>query len=137
MKNYKFRKLLKLFILSVLMVLFMNFKDGCGDFGGIVVPYEPPVPPNPPILVSPPDADTGVVIHCFNWTSQGLTSNIQISDNPLFSNLLADSVLSENSTCFRTDLFQPYTWYNWRVKATGLGGVSGWSQVFRFKTGAY
>ncbi len=94
------------------------------------------VPP-PPITValsSPANEQTGLPVRdTLRWQKSDRIDEyqLQISTSEDFSNLIADSTLSDSK--FAYELEYETTWY-WRVKALYMTGEGDWSDIWSFET---
>ncbi|MBI4548545.1 MAG: T9SS type A sorting domain-containing protein [Ignavibacteriae bacterium] len=95
-------------------------------------------PPSPPILASPANDTTNqpttLTLH---WNASALAStyHLQVSTDSTFAApFLEDSSLT--STSRQVGGLASETKYFWRVQAKNSGGISDWSSVWNFTTGA-
>jgi uncharacterized lipoprotein YddW (UPF0748 family) len=96
------------------------------------------VPPAVPVLLSPVSGVTGVPESLsVSWHSTPLTSafQLQVGTDSTFAAGLLWNESSITDTVRMVKGFQGQTYYFWRVRASGGGGTSTWSQAFKFRTG--
>ncbi len=95
-------------------------------------------PVAPPILLAPPNGSTGISGTPFlNWNDVfGATYyRIQISTDSLFAAANFDSTLNFSQINIPQGILVSNTTYYWRVRAGNVGGISPWSDTWRFTTG--
>lgn len=97
-------------------------------------------PPDPPVLIAPPNNSTSVsFLPFFDWNpvQTGQYYRLQVSRNNSFTQLVIDTNRILN-TQYQTPLFiiNTSTQYFWRVNASNSNGYStgSWSTVFNFTT---
>ncbi len=94
--------------------------------------------PNPPTLISPLDSAVDISLYpTFDWAdvAGAIYYRIQISTNPLFSNLVLDVTQMTNSSyTLLPGVLNYCTWYYWRVCAINSNGQGQWSAFRAFKT---
>jgi len=123
----------------LILIISVIFLTGCGPIS-IDWPEYPNInipPPDPPQLLTLPNADTNVSLTPeFSWIKAfGSTgSHIQVADYSSYQNIIFDSEIYENSIIIPEHLLKPDTYYYWRVSNSGIGGYSNWSLTFWFKT---
>jgi hypothetical protein len=61
------------------------------------------------------------------------TYRLQVATDTAFSSLVVDDSTLVDSSRYVSNL-QPLTWYHWHVNAKNIGGTSGYSQRWSFKT---
>lgn len=96
-------------------------------------------PPAAPILLTPPDASTGIAVNgvTFDWNTVASATSyrIQISLSPSFTTTFVNQVTGGTSQYTHNNPpFTNNTTYYWRVNATNAGGTGNWSQVWSFTT---
>jgi hypothetical protein len=98
--------------------------------------YTELLPPAPPVLVAPPNGATLVSINpTLDWnpSANADTYNVQMSDDPGFSNLIVNQTGIVATSLGVTGLANEETYY-WRVSATNTAGTGDWSEVWSFTT---
>ncbi len=96
-------------------------------------------PVAPPILLAPPNGSTGISGTPFlNWNDVfGATYyRIQISTDSMFAAANFDSTLNYSQINIPQGILVSNTTYYWRVRAGNVGGISPWSDIWHFTTGA-
>ncbi|MBR9974311.1 MAG: hypothetical protein KFF77_01900, partial [Bacteroidetes bacterium] len=95
-----------------------------------------PAQPDAPVLISPADAESGVVVNPqFTWSAveSAATYGMQLSEDPQFSSLILD-VQGVPLTRYAASGLRAATWHYWRVRASNAAGTGPWSVVSRFRT---
>lgn len=90
-----------------------------------------------PVLISPAHLANQVeAVTNFSWSAvtAALQYRIQITDDPLFTNVYIDTTLGNLTAFTNISRLTLSTNYYWRVKAIASGNQSGWSAVGRFRT---
>ncbi len=103
---------------------------------GVLATYVAPVIPPAPILLSPADASTGIVVPpMLNWnTASGAnTYRVQVSTVSDFTSTVFDQSGIATTSVSATGLLSN-TLYYWRVNATNGAGTSPWSSTWSFTT---
>ncbi|MDD5362592.1 MAG: T9SS type A sorting domain-containing protein [Ignavibacteria bacterium] len=98
--------------------------------------FEPQVP-NPPVLISPTNAATGVSLTpIFDWSDvSGATYyNFQMASDNNFTNIILNINNLSTSGYQAASALSPNTTYYWRAMAGMPGITSGWSNQWSFTT---
>lgn len=93
--------------------------------------------PNAPVLVGPNNNATGIPAAAeLSWlaTPNATNYNVQVSLNPNFDVNIVDA--NTGSLSYVTPALSGGPVFYWRVKATGIGGESVWSEVRKFTRAA-
>lgn len=96
----------------------------------------PILPPNPPELVSPPDASVGnLPSTALVWRTSSAASGygLQVALDTSFIQLVVNDSLITDTT-YQVVNLQPLLWYYWRVNARNGAGTSAYSRWRSFKT---
>jgi hypothetical protein len=102
--------------------------------GTVLSPPPAPGAPSTPVLSSPPDGATGVIISpTLSWSGSATSYHLQVSTNSAFSVLVYDN--GSISTTSQLVYGLAYsTLYYWRVNGSNDFGTSAWSSVRSFTT---
>jgi len=90
-----------------------------------------------PVLESPANGSVQVSITpqlIWNSSENSTSYRCVVSDNPNFSNLIIDQVISDTSYQVPNEILSSLTQYFWKVKSINEYGQSEWSEVFNFTT---
>lgn len=94
--------------------------------------------PDVPILVNPMDASDGTsLLLILDWNDVDGASDyeVELATDVNFTNIISFGT-NLPETQFETPLLTAETEYFWRVRGNNICGLSDWSQVFSFVTGA-
>jgi hypothetical protein len=92
--------------------------------------------PPTPVPVSPANGSTGLNLSLplvWNKLPSADSYRLQVANDSLFTSLIVNDSNIIDSTRIISGL-SPLTYYWWRVNAKNIGGTSGYSTVFKFKT---
>ena len=96
------------------------------------------VPPDPPVLVSPPDNSTNqptTIVLKWNPSANASEYRLQVSTDGSFNKLVFDKS-SITTASYEVSGLLPGTIYYWHVNASSLLFTSGWSSTWSFTTTA-
>jgi hypothetical protein len=92
--------------------------------------------PPPPLLVSPANNAVGqnlTLTLVWNKSAGATNYRVQVATDSLFTGLIVNDSTLIDSTRIISGL-TPLTYYWWKVNAKNIGGTSGYSSVFKFRT---
>jgi len=101
----------------------------------VMLGFEPQSLPWAPLLSLPANLTTNLtVLLYFLWSTDFYISNIQVSTNFLFTDLVIDEYLDNEWSYQTTTPLLNNTEYFWRVRSEFNGFITGWSEVWTFTT---
>jgi len=113
------------------------YSGAAPDMGAYESPGSSEPPPDPPVLVSPADGATGLVLTpTLSWGGDGDSYAIQVAAEPGFSDIVDQAVVATASYTVATGALGHSADYYWRVNASNANGASDYSTVWAFTTAA-
>jgi chitodextrinase len=94
-----------------------------------------PVPPDPPVLLSPPDGANDVSLTPdLSWDGVADTFDFQVAADPLFDVIVASETVVTTGVTLTSGILANGTTYHWRVRGTDSVGTGAFSAPFSFTT---